>query len=196
VVYSDGSDEARFNAQVAMEALKNYVQPRLVTAGDLNNIEIVDTSGSQHHGMGWPFLYDGKYDKLYIGNSQSFHSSLIENMNEDTMRDIWQRYYHEDYDEREYDDSIPTDITGGRYDPENTYEPFMFYDAYDNSTPKGRIKELVAQAMTMIPPEEEDDHVAKVATSPINDYEYQWHPLTEAELAGYRSGLPANERVK
>lgn len=201
VVYSDGSDEARFNAQVAMEALKNYVQPRLVTAGDLNNIEIVDTSNERHHGSGWPFLYDEKYDKLYIGNTQAFHSSLIESMGQEKMNDIWLRYYQEDKDSGEYDEEQPASVLGGRYDPENTYEPYMFYD-FDTArgqADKWRIKELIDQAMNYIPhefDEEEDDHVAKVATSPINDYEYQWHPLTEAELAGYRSGLPANERVK
>ncbi len=105
------------------------------------------------------------------------------------MRDIWLRYYQEDYDEREYDDSIGDDtVTGGRYDPENTYEPFMFYDFDDVKRPKRRIMELVTEAMNYIPHEFDENGElieAKVAMSPINDYEYQWHDLLPAELAGY-----------
>lgn len=52
---------------------------------------------------------------------------LIRSMGEERMKDLWLRYYQED-PQSGYDEEIPASVVGGRYDPQNTFDPYTLYD--------------------------------------------------------------------
>jgi hypothetical protein len=148
----------------AVQALENYVAETLghpKTSAASDHVIIVDTEEKKHHGMGWPFLYDEQNDLLYFGNSEAFHSDLIESMGPELMNDIWLRYYQENKRDGVYIDEMKSSILGGRYDPQNTFEPFYFYD-FTPQEVKERVKDLVSYAIGMVPP---IDHESSVKTA-------------------------------